>query len=148
AEPLVVDKVNNPIAVSAIADPVKIAGPVDVNVSGVKLDLSSTKFVSADTDIKQLVAGPGYNNAMPAKPMVAGPFVITDVSMGNGGGILTVGVDNSCPVVKADMTINMNAPNGFGLQIHGARIPVPTGSVACVSGQGNLDSWFSGFKPY
>jgi len=126
------------VAVSSIASPVSIAGPVDVNVQAQALTVTQpVKTITADTDKNQLQGG---SAGAGVTPFVKGPFVITDLtnSPGNSANV-SIGAAATCPGNL--MTINVQSPG-----IHGTRIFVPAGGVACDDG-GNPIQW-SGFVPY
>ncbi|WP_394841055.1 hypothetical protein LZC95_28765 [Pendulispora brunnea] len=102
-----------------------------------------TAVATADTDMRQLRAGFMFTD-QGAKFAVNGPFVLTDLSMGSSPPFVSVyvvpaGTDCSGPIF--DYRI-LEAQG----EVHGARIPIPSGSSACI--QGNFAVSWSGFVPY
>jgi hypothetical protein len=156
SEPITVDKVNNPVAVS-IADPVKVAGPVDVNVTNkpldvnltnakaldvnvtnakVTLDVASLKVVTADSDPVQAQTFSNFKNFT---VLATGPFFVTDYY-----GQFGFGKAADCTNLSGFVQL---IPGSGGSAIHGLRVLVPTGYVLC-SYSFFDGSYLSGFKPY
>jgi hypothetical protein len=105
------------------------------------------KVVTAETDLAQFQTG--HASGLPATspgsgpnpgPVVSGPFIITDIGT-NGTGTIDISYGSCSGAAIAAWSFPLTG-------IHGARIPVPAGYVACVlMDNGGGISW-SGFTPY
>ena len=128
--------VSGTVAVSSIASPVSIAGPVDVNVQAQSLTVTQpVKTITADTDKNQLQSGQFGSNTP-----VKGPLVLTDV-IGSGGFQIQVGTGSTCPPTTVSFTTTSQPATS------GMRIFIPSGSVGCLTSGGGQTAWM-GFIPY
>jgi hypothetical protein len=131
---------------SCSSGPMVFGQPIDMAMMNGNCG-TCTRMVTADTDLAQLSSGtvpsPGASTLV-----VTGPFVLTDVVPApQGQATLTLGPGTSCPLTGATTWL-LQLSNLNGVEnIHGARLPVPSGSVVCGTATNGPMLW-SGFKPY
>lgn len=137
-------------ACAAIAYVVSCSGPPRPSMD-MAVAQSAMKTLTNDTDIAQLQSGtistPGASALI-----TQGPFVLTDVMVSgiiDNQNTVDIGTGTTCPVTVGAPTISFIVYGSTPM--HGGRIVVPAGSVACISAVGtdtvNGTVW-SGFKPY
>lgn len=125
------------------AAPIKIGSAVAApNAPAARVTaMEPTAVITAETDIRQLQSG-FLQGAFNWIPLVSGPFVLTDLVATSNSGDLKV-------VPAADCSAGSPYVPRLPVEqpIHGMRLPVPSGYVACISAPSQNVVW-SGFTPY